>query len=77
MPAIPSTSGRLHGEFLRLLFLQTHREPDRFFATSGVQFAHSTSGLFHFRHTTVSSQLKARVDNVLAKAAALRVNLKS
>jgi hypothetical protein len=38
MPAIASTSGRLHSEFIRLLFLQTHRETDRFFETSGVQF---------------------------------------
>jgi hypothetical protein len=31
MPAVDSTSGRLHDEFVRLLFLQTHRETDRFF----------------------------------------------
>ena len=31
MTAIPSTSGRLHSEFVCLLFLQTHRETDRFF----------------------------------------------
>ena len=36
MPAISSTSGRLHCEFVRLLFLQAHRETDRFFAASGV-----------------------------------------
>jgi hypothetical protein len=28
MPAIPSTSGRLHSEFVRLLFLQPHRETE-------------------------------------------------
>ncbi len=28
---------RLHSEFVRLIFLQGHRETDRFFATSGVQ----------------------------------------
>ena len=39
MTAIASTSGRLHSEFIRLLFLQAHRETDRFFAASGVQFA--------------------------------------
>ena len=39
MTAIARTSGRLHSEFVRLLFLQTHRETDRFFAASGVQFA--------------------------------------
>ena len=50
MPAIASTSGRLHSEFIRLLFLQAHRETDRFFAASGVQPAQSTSGgLFVFR----------------------------
>ncbi len=31
MPVIPSTFGRLHSEFVRLLFLQVHRETDRFF----------------------------------------------
>ena len=30
MFVISSTSGRLHGEFVRLLFLQAHRETDRF-----------------------------------------------
>jgi hypothetical protein len=39
MPVITSTSGRLHSEFVRLLFLQDHRETDRFFAASGVQSA--------------------------------------
>ena len=39
IPDIPSTSGRLHSEFVYLLFLQTHRETDRFFASSGVQLA--------------------------------------
>jgi hypothetical protein len=33
---IASTSDRLHSEFVRLLFLQAHRETDRFFAASGV-----------------------------------------
>ncbi len=39
MPAIASTSGRLHSEFVRLLFLQAHRETYRFFAASGVHLA--------------------------------------
>ena len=69
MPTIPSTSERLHSEFIRLLFLQAHRETDRFFAASGVQLAQSTRGLFHFRHAAFSSQLKAKV------CSTLRVNL--
>ena len=75
MTAITITSGRLHSEFVRLLFLQTHRETDRFFATSGVQLAQSTSGQYHFRRAAVSAQLKAKVGSTLAKAAALRINL--
>ena len=42
MPIIVSTSGRLHSEFVWLLFLQAHRETDRFFAASGVQLVQST-----------------------------------
>ena len=75
MPAIASTSGRLHSEFVRLLFLQAHRETDRFFAASGVQSAQSTSGQFHFRRAAFLQQLKGKVGLALAKAAALRINL--
>ena len=75
MPAIASTSGRLHSEFVRLLFLQAHRETDRFFAASGVQLAQSNSGLFHFRRAAFSAQLKSKVGLALAKAAVLRINL--
>jgi hypothetical protein len=75
MPAIASTSGRLHSEFVRILFLQAHRETDRFFAASGVKLAHSTSGQFHYLRAAFSSQLKSKVGNILAKAAALRITL--
>jgi hypothetical protein len=37
MPAISSSSGRLHSEFIRLLFLQAHRETDRFFTAPRLQ----------------------------------------
>ena len=75
MPAIASTSGRLHSEFVRLLFLQAHRETDRFFAASGVQLAQSDRGYFHFRRAAFLAQLKSRVGLTLAKAAALRITL--
>ncbi len=39
LPAIASTSDRLHSEFVRILFLQAHRETDRFFSSSGVHLA--------------------------------------
>jgi hypothetical protein len=75
MPAIASTSGRLHSEFIRILFLQAYRKTDRFFAASGVLSAQSDRGFFHYRRAAFSSMLKSRVGNILAKAAALRINL--
>ncbi len=72
---IPSTSGRLHSEFVRLLFLQVHRETDRFFTVSGVLSAQSDWGLCHYHHAGVSAQLKSKVGLAVAKAAALRITL--
>ncbi len=57
MPVIAGTTGRLHGEFIRLLFLQTHRETDLLFAVSGVQFAHSTSGQLKSKNGQQTSRL--------------------
>jgi hypothetical protein len=77
MTVITSTSGRLHSEFIRLLFLQAHRETDRFFATSEVQSTQSNLGssYSHFRRSTFSSMMKSKCGNILAKAADLRINL--
>jgi hypothetical protein len=38
MPDISSTSGRIHSEFVCLLFLQAHRETDRLFTSSASVF---------------------------------------
>jgi hypothetical protein len=75
MPAIASTSGRLHSEFVRLVFLQAHRETDHFFAASGVQLAQTNCGMFHYRREAFSVQLKSKVGLALAKAAALRITI--
>ena len=75
MPAITSTSGMLHSEFVRLLFLQAPRETDRFFAASGVQPAQTDRDMLHFRRAAFSSGLKSKVDLTLAKAVSLRINL--
>jgi hypothetical protein len=75
MPAVDSTSGSLQSEFVRLLFLQAHRETDRFFAGSGVKLAQHDRGQFHFRRAAFSSQLKSRVGLSLSQAAALRITL--
>jgi hypothetical protein len=78
IPAIPSytsTFGRLHSEFVRLLFLQNHRETERFFAASGVQLAQFTSGQFHFHRAAFTQQFKSRVVLTLSKVVSLRINL--
>ncbi len=75
MSVITGPSGRLYSEFIRLLFLQDHRETDRFFAGSGVQLAQQNCGQFHFRRTAFSGTLKAKVGSTLVKVAPLRVNL--
>jgi hypothetical protein len=46
MPIIAGTSWRLHSEFIRILFLQAHRETDRFFSSSGVLSEESDRGFF-------------------------------
>jgi hypothetical protein len=76
MTTIVSTTGRIHSEFIRILFLQTHRETDRFFTASGVQSVQSNMGsFFHFRRAAFSSMMKSRVSSILTTVADLRINL--
>ncbi len=60
IPVIPSTSGRLHSEFVRLLFSQDHRETDLFFV-SGIQLPEHDRVQFHFRRVDFAQQLKSKV----------------
>ncbi len=53
MTTIVRNSGSLHGEFVRILFVQPHRETDCFFAVSGVHLPQHDREGFHYRHTSV------------------------
>ena len=75
MPTITSTSGRLHSEFVLLLFLQAHRETDRFFAASGVKLTKHDRDQFHYKHVVFSSQVKSKVRNILDMAVVIRTIL--
>ena len=75
MSVIPSTSGRFHSEFVHLLFLQVHRETERFFAVSGVQLSEPNSAQFHYLRSVLSSQFKSKVGSTLPKTTDLRVNI--
>ncbi len=74
--AISLFAGLLANPDVRLS-LQTHRETDRFFTSSGVQSAQSNLGVsyFHFRHVTFSNQLKSKCGLLLGRGATLRINL--
>ncbi len=78
MSAVASTSRRLHGEFVRLLFLQAHRETDRFFCSFRISACATWPWpvpLPPRRRAAFSSQLEAKVGLALAKTAALRITL--
>jgi hypothetical protein len=49
LPAIMSTSNRMHGEFLRLLFLQAHRETEAHFTAAGLPSQRNQSESFRFK----------------------------
>ena len=73
LTAIVSTSTRMHGEFLRLLFLQAHREAH--FKAAGMSLQTNNSEALRFKRAAFYNGLKSKVGLAAAKAAALRVNL--
>ena len=70
LPLVMSTSGRLHGEFVRLLYILAHRRAVRFFATLDYEPCYEElcqrRGAFFFQHC-------ARIGLAGAQAAALRM----
>ena len=69
-------SSRMHGEFLRLLFLQAHRETTAHFIATGLPSQQNRSdNAFRFKRAAFYMGLKSKVGLVAAKASALRINL--
>jgi hypothetical protein len=75
LPAIVSTSTRMHGEVLRLLFLQAHRETEAHFNAPGMSSQRNQSDSFCFKRAAFYQSMKSKVGLAAAKAAALRINL--
>ena len=65
----------MHDEFLRLLFLQAHRETESHFTTAGMSSLNINTEALRFKRAAFYSGLKSKVGLAAAKAAALRVNL--
>jgi len=70
-----STSTRMNGEFLRLLFLQAHRETEAHITAAGMSSQRNHSDSFRFKRAAFYQSLKSKVGLAAAKAAALRINL--
>jgi hypothetical protein len=76
LPAIMTTSSRMHGEFLRLLFLQAHRGTTAHFIATGLPSQQNRSdNAFRFKGAAFYMGLKSKVGLVSAKALALRLNI--
>jgi hypothetical protein len=76
LPAMMTTSSRMHSEFLRLLFLQTHRETTAHFNATGLSSQQNRSdNVFRFKRDAFYMGLNSTVRLVAAKALALWINL--
>ena len=65
----------MHGEFLRLLFLQAHRETEAHFTDIGMSSQHINTDALRFKRAAFYNGLKSKVGLAAANAAVLRINL--
>ena len=70
-----STSCRMHGEFLRLIFLQAHLENEAHFNAAGMSSQNYQTDAFRFKRAAFLQSLKSKIGLAASKAAALRINL--
>ena len=68
-----STSTRMDGEFLRLLFLQAHRETETHFTAFGMPLERNQSDSFRFKRILPVPEEQSRTRG--GQAAAMRINL--
>ena len=61
LPAIVSTSTRMHGEYLRLLFLQAHRETEAHFTAAGISSQTNNSEALRFKRAAFYNGLNSKV----------------
>ena len=69
IPVAVDTSGRIHDDFLRLLFLHAHRE------ASDLANNIPESGHFRFLRAVCLANIKGSVGLILAKALAMRISI--
>jgi hypothetical protein len=67
LPALVSTSTRMHGKFLHLLFLQAHRETEAHFTAAGMSSQRNQSASFRFKREAFYQSMKSKVGLAAAK----------
>ncbi len=67
LPAIMSTSTRMHGEFLRLVFLRAHRQTEAHFTAAGMPSQRNQSDSFRVKRAAFYQSLKSKVGLAAAK----------
>ena len=72
IPAILSTSGRIHGEFLRLRYILAHRQTANFFDTLGEV---PSNAAFTWRRAEYVFHNRAAIGIACAQATALRTHV--
>ena len=75
LPAIVSTSCRMHGEILRRIFLQAHLENEALVNAAGMSSQNYQTDAFRFKRAAFLQSLKSKIGLAASKAAALRINL--
>ena len=75
LPVIMSTSNRMHGEFLRVLFLQTHRETEAHFTAAGMPSQRNQSELFRGRAARMGTSKPSVVDTKVSQSAGSKASL--
>jgi hypothetical protein len=73
LPCILATSGRLHGEFLRLLYIIAHGRTTRWFARMGND--HPSDEAFKFRRGEYFWHTRASIGHAAARAVAARARV--
>ena len=72
-PSVISTSGRLHGEFLRLLYIIAHRRTKNWFSRHGNDEPNEEA--FKFRRGQYFWHTRAMIGQAAARAVAQRVQV--
>jgi hypothetical protein len=72
LPAVMTTSGRISGDFLRLLYIQAHRQAANFFTRMGIP--DPSSKAYKQRRGTYFYYNRAAIGLACAKATAMRTS---